>query len=537
MSVIRYLSSMNFSRSIFFSALTTTIAIVLLGCYYEYTENIMGNMLDGILTNGVSVGNLGFLENYKIQKVYVWLYRHIPEIPWFPTVLLVSVIIAGAIFIHAIYALDRISTFTRGVLTVTWITAFMLPSIVNLQYTRSSFLLAAAALQLGFGLVKIRLPFKNGIAFLLFSVALFTRLESATAVLGIYTCAYFIFRKSALGFVQKAAPAYLLVIFVLSLMFIERKHIPSFIHEIEPEIEYQFLARNHVVPLSTMKNSVDSAKYIAARAWLIGDSVHVSPAFMRSLIAPNPSVFLPAGDIFQAWKILAVKEFSSLTGLLVILIMVLVASVDRCKTLALFSVFLFFILLPSLFIETESRHVVSMAGIFFILALQQKNYTRLPNAVVAVLLVLPAFAVYNLYQTSNEYGQVIAKNKEVFTYLNKTFPGRKIMIGEFDYFNRPAFRVPVYMKVEIIEPDMSQVGYTPEMKDVIRNMFPTCDIYDYACRYRYMQSIKNDVVIVSSSSRMMVMKTYLKAVHHLDWNYHEVKPIDCLPDTYVYLLD
>ncbi|MBL7777670.1 MAG: hypothetical protein JNK66_05145 [Chitinophagales bacterium] len=527
-----------FFKHFIFSALACLLAALICGSYLEYTEIIITNLLDGTMLNGIHYGNFGILANYKIYKLYEALYLINPDVPCYPIALFIFVAVAFSVIVNAsVNTLRTNPLIVWGWLFVLYVVVIV-PCIVQLNFTRSSLLLAFAGLLLANQYTTIKYPYSIVVGVVLFAAAIFTRIESGIAVLVIFIVLQLVSTRRIKITTKHNIIFIFISIALLAYVKYDAWHNPSYLIEIEPEVEYKVLG-GEVVPLGSMTTKADSIKYLAAISWLIGDSVHINAKFMRSIINPESGLFLPYNKFVAGLK----ENFSAITAILLVWLAFLIVTMlqgfakDKTQSISILSLSLGYLILPSTLVETESRIVVPLSaiGLFFI-AKHQLVSLNFNGKIFSFLIFLVAITLSytTLKKWILDYKLILAANQKAFDYLHTKHPDAKLITGSFEIYAKHSFTQPANMKLHTVGADFGQLGYTNDMKQIIGRMFPNCGYYEYGCRYLSIFNKSENVLIISDEERLKLLVDYLHYFYNINIKYENLYKLNHLHNTFIF---
>lgn len=532
--------AINKSRLLYIGLFLFCLAVVYsLAQYavYEAGEMFFPLFFSGVITQGLPVNIWYFVSHFILAEVYMKLYSSFPGIPWYETVMYfyVSVSLFSILYILFKNNAERgvgVKVFI-GLLSLILATEF----IFFFQYTRGAFALGiAATLTLLHG-NKISKNLRWWAA-VLFVFCLLTRHE-----VGIFV---FMFQWLVVLFIanknySKAVLWFNTVILFLiaGYMAYDRFTTTDFLKQFEPELGYQLLDRGNIVPLGSMKNAVDSAKYIAVTN-LITDKEYTTIPFLRSLVAENAFVGVNKALILRAIGEMTDKLDHSL-GLLIIYIGLFIivlqqklrqGRVAAAKFLAFNLSFWAILFAVAYFIILQYYNVDVMLTMmcFILLSIIDFEAARsYPVVILSGLLFVSGTKV--LYHKQQEYSNRlsanIAANIEFNEEVKKRYAGKIIVPGcdqgELVLFCLRPFQLHNFTMFKRFYLFDSDVVYIEPHYNAYLSKECNCDAGNYTAFMDFMESKKEDVRIISSAERINIIKYYCRVVRGKDYN---IVPID-----------
>lgn len=505
---------------------------------YEAGELFFPIFFSGAITEGAPVNIWYFVSHFLLAEVYMKLYTLVRGVPWYEIVMYFYVTVSLFTILYILLKNNeqrstKIKVFI-GLLSLVLATELVL----FFQYTRGAFALGIASTLslLARGKVSKKMAWWScG----LFVFCLLTRHEVGIFVFMFQWLSFLFlsdrtFSKAALWFNTA------ILILIAGYMAYDRLTTTEFLKQFEPELGYQLLDRGNIVPLGTMTNAVDSAKYIAVIN-LITDKEYTTIAFLRSLVAENAFVGVNKMLILRAINEVADKLNHSL-GLFIIylglLLILLKQKWSSTKSEALrflaFNVSFWGILFAvAYFILLQYYNVDVMLTMMCFILLSSINFEALQVSSVLTMfscLVLIAGTVV-LYQKQKEYSHRLQNNIEANVKFREELKHRyagKIIVPSVEHKKMILFSVrpfqmhnfSAFHRLYLFDSDVTYIE--PHYNAYLRKECK-CNADSYADFMDYLQSKKEDVRIISDSGRIEIIKYYCSVVRGKNYN---IVPID-----------
>jgi hypothetical protein len=496
-----------------------------LNIWWEDSDLIWANWLNGTLL-GFPSGDVYYMGNYGVGFIYEWIVERTGFVLFYPFLISALTIITTTIIVYFVVSpLPKdITAFQKNIFTLLAILLVLLPNIVHFQFTRLCYLIGLSGLLLFLPFAKLRLSYRL-VGIVLFTWGFLIRTESGIVCLflvSVYTL--FTHYKPSPKTVAQLFLPWLIALSVFANIQGKIMAGNTYYDRIEPDVEYQILERNNMIPLSAMTNAKDSARYLAAKSWMISDSVNISPDFLRSLLTNNNPFMLPSSVIINSIKAL-VEESPALPLLfaLVIVLLIFYALKERKpEILLLITIYLIPLLLPIVTVKAVARHIepfilVSCVLLFFY---SKKSIPLTPkkmNVAIAVVFLFAIALLHQNYRLSNQYNVKYQEARNFLQEHKKTLENKYVLnFSGLDIIHAPVFEIPA-LNFKYINPEMAQLSYVPAGRRAMHEMFP-CDYYDYRCRVIHILSRKDNTLVLCSNYGFETYRNYLDKVHgiHLE---------------------
>ena len=492
---------------------------------YESAQSLVSALLSGSLTQGHSINVLYFASHFLLADFYGWLYNNIPGIPWYEGFMFGYIALSlFAILSLLWYAGKNLPLCMRALfiaVTLLVSTEFLL----YMESTRTAFMLGTASTLLLFSSLQGKRDVR--ISLLLFIICLLTRPEVGIFILLFQwlALAFYSSKKTAIRFLLLHTLATTLV---MGYITYDRLTTTDYIKQFEPELGYQLLDRGNIVPLSSMANQVDSARYVAVQN-MIMDSAYVSIDFLRSLVGNDPYTGISSELVGRCLNIFA-ESVDKAFGLIVIYAAVLMLLAwhtfkqNRKRALLWLAYQLVFWLVIIITIYTIKMEVwvFSSAIIMMILimliqipSVMQKN---IPGILITVALI--GYGTFKLFKHQYEYSQMLVTERytsAMFTDKLKQKAAGKIILPGIDqalyltHSVRP-YKLPDYKafkRIYLLDSDMLHLekNYKEYLKQECN-----CNAGDYMAVWDFVANQKNNSYIVMDSLRLSQIVNYSSVV-------------------------
>lgn len=279
-----------FAISIFHARMTeiTIAASTFLVCHLQFTlgQDDYGAFLINMVSKQYS--DFSFLDLYFLGMIgvnypYKFLHDHFSDYNWMGIAFMLQTLFALYLCLRIISKtiLENVTNRYISIFTQVIFAVLFIENITILSHTRFALLFCGIALfNLGFTeKMSIKTWWLNCALFIL---GMLHRPESSIGTIflvGIGALVYsFNIKKWVIRF---SFPVLATSIVFISIVY-DIKHTSLFVKEIEPEIEYKMMDLR-VIPMSEMRTSVDSAKYLAGINGLWFDPKVLNPRFLRAL--------------------------------------------------------------------------------------------------------------------------------------------------------------------------------------------------------------------------------------------------------------
>lgn len=515
------------------------------GFYYVEYEGMFDSFYSGRLTEGMPFRSIYYLGNIGLSYIYSALYEQIPGVEWVSWILYSYLFFSCSVAIYILLDIlvKRISLgFSCIIAGLVYMLVFADHNI-HFLYTRVSYMVV------GVSLIGIAYFFreeasirKQPILFLLLQVwcmiGILTRVESAMAALLQVLCFAIFYIADLRQAVRCFLMPFLFLGGVLGFIAYDLKTTKEFYKQVEPEIEAQFTDRENAVPLASMRTHEDSVKWAAVREIMWPDPKVLTPSYMRSLILPEQKLYT---DMRQ-WRrsISSVYEMVSRYWYLCLIPMLLALgplmggvrwSVTGLLRWALFAgSFWVLILIQTYTDKVNDRSFLPLISIFilcYIVAILPSVMRRMRMAVIVTpVLVLCMIHLSRLAAEAQNLETDLKKYQTTVKAIKQAANGKILAINSAscDYLflsNRPfhPFDFSAFRKVYIT--DGFNIPFLPYYRRYLERDCH-CDMAAFPSFWRYLEQHHDEVVIVSTASRMKVLTDYLTGIYQFDLPVSEI---------------
>lgn len=508
--------------------------------YVEY-EGLFDSFYSGKLTEGLPFRSIYFLGNIGLSYLYSWLYELFPKIEWISWILYTYLFAACFVGLYIVRKIvpEKLPWWVKLLAQISLYLLVFADQNIHFIFTRVSYMVT------GISLIAIVYFFseagsvkKHRMLFialnLLFVIGTLTRSESATAAF----LQTFLFGIFYLQNIRRFATLFLFpsifLFSVLSTIAYDLKTTQEFYKQIEPDIEAQLCERENAVALSTMKTHRDSVLWKTAKNIIWSDPEIISPAYLRSLIRPEKflytdsrqweRVYRDVSDIaFRFWH---VGLLSILLGLLLLLQGQFNSRFGYFFWLVFVASFWLLTSVQTYTVKVNDRSFSPLISIFiFCHLLLLARYLKprlLPYVyplVIGVLLLF-GFHLYYLKVESNQLKSDLAGYQSNLKTITQLAANKYLVVNSSscDYLfssNKPfhPFDFSAYKKLYIV--DGFNMPFLPYYRRYLEKECQ-CDMYAFPSFWTYLRTKKEEVVVVSSTERMDILKDYLKEIRHYD---------------------
>jgi hypothetical protein len=307
--------------------------------------------------------------------------------------------------------------------------------------------------------------------------------------------------------------------------------------QIEPEVEYELMARNNFVPIAQMENRIDSLRYEAIYRGIWGDASTNDAVFLRSLIGEDNTHF----DYLMTTAEYGLKSSAANCLPLVYLhvavfvlsfILLLIFAPGKAIRIFLFEfVFLAIIVLMSFKVKMVETSLSPMlfAGTILILY-YYFIHAQIGRGLVLVSLFLLGFNQLDfLAKQSAAYEQGYQESKTVRKLIEEEFTGKKLFIDriafEFIFKGFRPFQILEFNHIDKIYLFDSQHMSTVQPYKRYLAEDCNCDPNNYREYFAYILKEQANSVIFIDENNAPFYQVYLEEVHNLStrWINKEFK--------------
>jgi hypothetical protein len=421
---------------------------------------------------------------------------------------------------------------------------FIADNILNWNYTRTSFTVCIAAF-IWFAMILMPQKFSRQmivpylLTALLFLLGVLIRPEAGQLMfllIGFYLFCSIGFTK---GLFVKLLPFFIPVLLVSGGILYDRKTTNEFYIQLDPAIEFA-IALDKVVPISEMKTTIDSMKYVALKQGIVSDPHYITNAFMHGIVSKNALLFFNDTLLRRARDTLCenikTRWQTASFGLLLFLIGLFYLLPSRRRALAFvcyngfFWIMLFGI---SYFLTLETRLTAPL--LFFYAAanmifLFENNFpfatsgSFLKRTLLLVFCITTIAVLVQLSGIRKAYEKSIAENHKTFKALEK-IGNNKVLVPDASacmiiFFNNYLpFHTPDFSAFKrIFMIDMEAMTLAPAYHAYLKKHC-NCRADDLGALFDYFYAIKGEVLFAGTPERMVLFQSYLQIVHGKSFSF------------------
>lgn len=530
--------------SILFSVLTAVFARFAFGIYYEEYGSNFTAALSGVLTPGMIYDHLYYMMYVGgLASVYAHLSTWFPQIPVINIIEYATIVICLAvIFFVYIKSVRSISFFE-----IALIAALCTEYFVLLLCSRISLLLCLVSAIVFFYLLKNKRKIlsKEGLLFFaLWTFGLFTRIETSSYALCMIGLMFLVLLYAEYNWRIKLKYYLLLFFAMISIAAFsfyvadQLKSSKEFYLQIEPDCEAEIMFKQNMIPISAMKNEVDSIRYEAIRLGVWGDAKVNDVHFIKSLINEEHRGFL-----FH-WK--GLERYQSLLGLywatykfyliayFMISIYILFGHGISGRLRIGLAFYQVAILLFCVFIAiqlkfTDRVSVPTMTGSMLLQLLVVNMYSRSDkrNLITSVLFVGVPIIMMMIHctQISRKYNNDLqAVRQEIFS-SEEIKNAKTIVLGKeygdkffklyypfesFEIFKEKKIFLAINLAFNTIQP------YKKYLEDELN-----CDPEDFTSLFPALRRYDPNTLYLFTPEEEAFLVKYLRVVHNMEWEFRK----------------
>ena len=502
---------------------------------------------------------VGLMDFVGINLVYKWLYLHFPLINWYPLSCLLFITLLSISLIceilRTIY-LPRKLPLSLQFICTSIILIMIQMHLLTLEHNRTSFLFSIIGLWLIIQSSPLSLKYFIGI--LLFSMGIVFRPEAAIGTLIIACPLFILFRKPYLfqDLKKLILPIAILCIWSTAL-YLKVTYSDNYLYSMEPDVEYEIFDKGNIVPISTMPNAVDSAKYQMVANWLLCDQDVISPTFLRSLIQQGKQSKLSYlftknnnGIPFfsKLRQVLETYDFLFLT-----LAIITLACAYRKPYQSFFKLLLYGIYILSIIVfiiggfgtdirinYLESVMTVAILALILIPGITisiQKRIWHYP--ILFALCVIAYFYYASKYQVIVKEKAQISENEKMLRLVNSEKENYLIYMGNYiflNHFQNPLIIRPIFQGKKVINFRFAQYYNTDSYQQIL-SQYLHIDQPSYRDILHFIQKKTDDIIIISNPHVLQTWLDYNRIVYHISFRVKKIKPHFNSEDDFMYKIN
>lgn len=504
---------------------------------FESTEYMAPLFLSTAL--GSTIDIFYFTSHVLLSNTYIYIYKSFPLVSWYEVVLYFYVSLSVFTVLYVILEQKNTSSFVN-VIRFSLLLLFTINSIVFLQYTRVAFMLGTASTLLFLGRDRQKTPFYIW-SVLLYGLCILTRPEVGIFVLLLQWLIYFVLTQKEASKIMLGLHTTICAAMLLCVVY-DRLTTTSFIKQYEPELCYQLFERGNIVPLASMSNKVDSAKYLAV-VNTVTDPNFITIPFLQRLVKENAisgvslELVERTIDITKA----SLKDAKGFVLLYFAAMVFLYFSLlnknekQRIKRLLFFNLLFWCILIVTIFEIKMEKWVfesmlmlLTLTQLYFISAKSTLNKKQI-FSILLLCITGSIYAINSMFTYHSDIKNRLNDNKAFFFSLKERYTGKVIMPGQnivdkvlyhFEPFSQPNFKPleQVYLF------DCDVLHLVPDYNAFISKTCH-CDANDYAALLSFLANKGDNLRFISTPQKVSAITSYCEVVRHKTFIF---TPIDTL---------
>ncbi|HXH19079.1 MAG TPA: hypothetical protein VNJ07_08335 [Chitinophagales bacterium] len=536
-------------RTVLTTMLFYVLTFLVFGCYYEVYEAFLEASYSGKLSPGYPFRSLYFLADIGISYFYAALYSITNKVEWHTWFLSFYTLLSAVLTLKTAADIlkDKISGWMLFFIQMGIFWLVLAEHITHFNYTRPATMLAASSLlALTYYFPDAGSIAKNKGKFvalnLLFLLSALTRIETALAVTALSFCYAVFFENGFLHGLRLFLFPFIVMFSLVAGVYVDIANSPELYKQIEPDLEYQMSARGITMPPGT-HTYADTVKFRAAEERLWSDPKIITVDYLRSLVVTsNKLPLVDATQWCEAAKCVfsvAANNYPLVLFSLTILLLAFFSGSDKKKIIG-FTAFqccywvIVFIQSYSVRINDRVFSIFLSAYILFniigFLVITRGRPVKQVHYFFMLILLTAAFhwksMSKNLRFLADDRANSIANLNEI----------RKVAGGKVLVVNASSFRGILSTRTPLLPIDVSgfkkfymnenqAVALMHPFREYLENECQ-CDVTNFSNFYRYLQSLDEDVFILSTEHRLMLTQEYLKYFHDFNLQFEEVESID-----------
>jgi len=515
--------------------------------YVEY-EALFDSFYSGKLTGGLPFRSVYFLGNIGTSHLYSLLYQFYPQIEWISWILYSYLFVSCVIGLYLMLEIvpDTLSLIMKvGILVAVYLLVFADHNI-HFIFTRVSYMATGISL---IGLVYFfryqgSIAARPGLFIFLnfwFIVGTLTRSESATAAFMQIAFFGLFYMQNVKRFAMVFLFPFLFLLSLLSAIAFDIKSTKEFYKQIEPDIEAQYTDRQNTLPLSAMTTYRDTVMWQTAKDIMWADPKILSPSYLRSLIMPEKLIYT---DLRQWHRVYgSLSDIAARFWYLCLLSMLMsIAILIKYRFPSVLS-FLFWLAFAASFwilsaVQTytdkvNDRSFSPLISLFifchlvFLLPYLTGAVSRRMYPILAAMLVLFGIHLYHQKAEANQLQSDLLDYQKNLSTITKVAANKILVVNSSscDYLfssNKPfrPFDFSRFKKIYIT--DGYNIPFLPYYRRYLERECH-CDMYEFPSFWDYLRTRQDEIVVVSTTHRMNILREYLKVIHGYDLPVSESK--------------
>jgi len=537
--ITRTIMNLNKYKLLISAISTLFISYLSFGFYFERYEPLAVSLISGVFTPGMLYDDFFYLAHIGIVKLFAYLFAYFPNIAWLSvfqyTYLLIAYILIINVFGKLIKSKVGFMLFLLG------FSIFFMEYYVLHVMTRVSYILSfSVLLQLMYSFHKGSLGYKTfiGLCFM-FLLAVLIRPEPPS-IMGLIVGLFYVVTYPANGVWAKVKNTFsifimpaLLCTFAVLWVFFSIQKSDEFYMQIEPEVEYELMARNNFVPISQMENERDSLRYEAIYLGIWGDATTNNASFLRSLIGEdhtNLSYLIENAKSsidFSAKNCLGIFYLHISSFAMAILLLLIVKPIASLRLFVFELIFGSIIFLMSFKVKMVETSLSPMlfAGtllIYFYFFQQAIKWRFL------IFIPIIGFSIYQLgflARVVESFEKDYLASKEIRQQLEDEYPSKKLFIDriafEFLFRGFKPFQILKFEKLGKLYLFDSQHLSTVQPYKKYLQQDCHCDPNNYQEYWSYILREKTNSVIFIDKNNARFYQEYLNKVHQVSTTWRK----------------
>ena len=286
------MKKVSFVRSLFFVFISLLAGYFLFGFYYEGADGMHANLFSGVFSDR-PFNDFFYIAFVGYGYVLTYLYSMLPSLPWYDILSYLLLLLAGSTVVYVIdksLAKYNLHFLILLLVKITIVLFLIYPNSLVLNQTRNAIFTSSSGLLLicyliGGGNDKSRLTrLSYFLGFTLFMSGCLIRLEGGIASLMVFGMSAFLLSSKTVLTLKSFLLPGIILLAIFGLFTLQGMNSEKFVHQVEPDIEYQISGKKNIVELGAMESAADSAKYLMAERWIVNDPEQISIDFLRSII-------------------------------------------------------------------------------------------------------------------------------------------------------------------------------------------------------------------------------------------------------------
>lgn len=527
---------------------------VFIGYYFEDHTGLPLNIQSGYFTGGVPYDDFYVYCQTFVGVFYAFLHSLAPSFPWVSVIFYIALYCASVTFCTAVLhvlkkAFPSLSVRSMFFLGSVFFLLVLAENYIFFSGVRVSFLATACAFvgftwlvrQYRFGL---KLVFVYFLFFAVFLVGFLARYESglgACLLIGIFSVLY---GESFKRLLVIYLPAFLFAVFTLVYLHF-KAYENEYLNAIEPDV-YLLSDAKYNPDFYAGKTLVDSMRYQAVLKYMINDEGTITPALIKTMIkekmlveTKQPSFITHSFGIAAEIILPALKQYIQLFLFNMLLLVVAVSvyrkgfgSVRFILAYLVYQVFFWVVIFVLAYlVKMETRIYMPLMSIYVLgnilllfkadVAGYAKKHNWRLSAIIGLIVTIGFWLVISLCIRGNEQRKIGALHNQVIAEIGQVGAGKTVMLdvdsrifahsNPFTVVKYPTLKNPILY-------DNGQMAIVATYKNYLDKEC-NCNSSRMADFYKFLYEHKQEVLFVSSPERLEFVKSYMKIVHGVNYDF------------------